>query len=295
MRRPDLGALEEPGQPFRTPALAAMGACPVNVRLERRVGRLESIQRQGTDDVGGIDQPADRREGQRPDGGRGLSAVDQRQTLLGLENDGFEAGFGQAPARGDPPAVDDRFTLADQDQGQVRQGRKITRGADRTLAGNDRVDPVVEQIEDSVRQQRATPRVPGRQHVGPQQEHRPNDRFWKRVADAAAVGSHEIELKVGQPVIVDPNLGELAEPRIDAVHHFSRRQDLLDNRPRTDHPLPSLIFESYRRLTERHRFDIFDRQCPAIDPYGFRIVHRPSTGRSVSPGRPPVSRPAAVS
>ena len=63
----------------------------------------------------------------------------------------------------------------------------------------------------------ANPGESFRQHVGAQRHRRADDRHRQRIADAGGVAAQEIHLQLGERVVRDPHVGEVAEPGVDAV------------------------------------------------------------------------------
>ena len=63
-----------------------------------------------------------------------------------------------------------------------------------------------------------------RQHVGPQRHRCAHDRHRQRIADTGGVTAQQIELQLGERVVRDAHVGEVAEAGVDAVD----RRVLLD-------------------------------------------------------------------
>ena len=78
----------------------------------------------------------------------------------------------------------------------MREGREIAGRPDAALFGHHRVDPVVEQREETVDDHRPAPAVAEREGVGPQQEHRPDDLTRKRSPDAGRMAHQQPALEL---------------------------------------------------------------------------------------------------
>ncbi len=105
MRLANVRAHQQIEQPGRTDALSGVGSRGVHRRVEGGVGPGHGVEGQGADHVDRIEQPASVGNGQRTDCGGRLGAVDQRETLFGLEVKGFESGRRECPAAGKALAV----------------------------------------------------------------------------------------------------------------------------------------------------------------------------------------------
>lgn len=77
--------IEQATDPAGAFTLPWVGPGIVHRAVERSVGSREGVQGQGADDISGAEQPTRVGQGQGADGGRGLRAVDQRQTLFSAE------------------------------------------------------------------------------------------------------------------------------------------------------------------------------------------------------------------
>ena len=128
VRRPDAASVQQAAQVLRGGDLAGMRAGRDEVRIEGGAGAEHRLQAHDADDVGRQDEPPRVREGQAPDAGHQLRAVEQRQPLLGLQHERLEPGSRQdlaAAARAG--AVDGRLALADEHERQVGQRGEVAR------------------------------------------------------------------------------------------------------------------------------------------------------------------------
>ena len=84
---------------------------------------------------------------------------------------GFKPARRSASLPGSAHAVIERLALADDDQGEMRQGRKIAAGAHGTLFGNDGMHASIEQRGEQVQERGTNTAESFGQYVGAQQEH----------------------------------------------------------------------------------------------------------------------------
>ena len=99
----------------------------------------------------------------------------------------------------------------------MRQGRQITRGTDRTLAGNHGRQALVVQGQERVDDFFAHAGEAARQAGGLEQQDQPHHRFRHRLADADRVRSQQLELQDGQVIPGNARGGQLAEAGVDAI------------------------------------------------------------------------------
>ena len=191
----------------------------VNACIERRVAAGETVDRQCADHDRGIEQRFRCEQAVERQRETQLRAVDQREPFLGFERDRFEPRRATHFRAFERASVLQCFAFADQAQRQVRERREIARRADRAAARNHRQHVVVEQREQRIDQLGAHTRDAGSKAVRLEQQHAPHDRRRERLADAARVTAHEIELQLPHLVRGDALVRERAEAGGDAVAH----------------------------------------------------------------------------
>ena len=119
----------------------------MDLREEARPRALQRLDCQGARNVGGLRQTPGPRQTERTEGGHELRPVDEREPLLRLEGDRLEPYLGECCGAAHSLAVDPRFALADEREGEVRQGREVAARADRSPARNVRQDPAVQAFD----------------------------------------------------------------------------------------------------------------------------------------------------
>src|SRR5206468_5455115 len=101
----------------------------------------------------------------------------------------------------------------------MRQRSEIAASAYRAFFWNDRMDAPVEhfakQLDDLVTD---STQAQG-QDIPPQHHHRPHLGLGQRISNSARVAADKIQLKLAQFSMRNPDIGELAESRIDSVDH----------------------------------------------------------------------------
>lgn len=160
------------------------------------------------------------------------------------------------------------------------QRRQIARGAHRAHARHNRVYSGIEEIEDLIHDQRATPRVAGGQHVRPKQEHGTNHVFAEGFAYTTCVRSKQVELELFELVGRNPDLGEPSETRVDSIGDLTRREDVVDDLPGCSHSSAGLVAEIRRRAATRNGFDSLDGQGLSVHQYVRDLTHQSSSERT---------------
>ena len=112
----------------------------------------------------------------------------------------------------------------------MRERRKVAAGPHAAARRHDRVHPGVEHPEQQVNELGAYPGEPDRQAVGAQQQHRPHDLGWKRIAHARRVRADQVALQLGGLPRLDPHIGQVAEPRSHAVDRLTGGNHTFDDR-----------------------------------------------------------------
>ena len=147
------------------------------------------------DHARGPHQPIRIGQHERAERAHHLRPVQQREPLLGLEDERLEAGLAQGADRRHDRATDLDLAEPDERQRQVRERREITRRADAALLRHDRMDAPAEQLEQAIDDERPAAAVAERQGVRAQDEHRPDDLARERRPDAGRVTHQQIRLE----------------------------------------------------------------------------------------------------
>ena len=202
----------------------------MDARIERRVAAGQTIDSQCADHDRSIEQRFGREQAIERQRETQLRPVDERETFLRLQRDRFEPGGAADFGAFEAASVLSGFAFADQAQRQVCERGEIAGRADGAAARDHREHVVVEQREQRVDQFGAYAGDAGREAVRLEQQHAAHERRCERLADAARVTAHEIELQLPDLIRGDALVRECAEAGGDAVadaigahgiaHHF---------------------------------------------------------------------------
>ena len=175
---------------------------------ERPVGPHQRFDRHRRRDVRRAQQHVEVGDGEDEHPEHAVGAVDQRQTLLGLQRDRGDAGGGGR--RG-------ALAFADQGESDVGEWGEVATRAERPVLRNGRGDPGVEQVDDALDDDGADSRVTQRQRPGPQQHHRPDHLVLDRRAHPGGVRADQRALQLLAALGGDHRGGERPEPGGHAV------------------------------------------------------------------------------
>ena len=147
------------------------------------------------------------------------------------------AGASPAAASASRPRITRRIVadrgvaLADEDERQVRERRKVAARADRSAARHARVDAAIEHVDQPLERAAADAGEALGEDVGAQRHRRTHGADRQRLADAGRVAAQQIELERAKRIARDRRLGQRAEAGVDAVDRLHRRRPC-DRRPR---------------------------------------------------------------
>jgi len=217
--RQDGAALQQRAQVGGGRQLARLRADRVDAFLERRRAAAQRLDRQRAADVGGLGEPDRLEDGEAPDRGHDLRAVDQREALLLAQQQRLAPHRRERLRAGHLLAVGgEHLAAADQRQGHVAQRREVAAGADRSLRWDHRREAGVEQRQRLLQQLEPHTGEAEREVVDAQRERQPARRERQRLADAGGVAEQQVGLQRRQLVVGDAHAGELPEAGVDAVH-----------------------------------------------------------------------------
>ncbi|MBA7609554.1 hypothetical protein ES703_16745 [subsurface metagenome] len=177
----------------------------------------QAVNRKGAHNVRYPGQVVQPDPSQHSQGGGNLSAVDEGQTFLGLEDQGLQSQMLQGFRRRDGLAGQNHLPLAHQAKGHMRQGRQITAGSHRALGRDDRQDITVKKRPQLLYDFQTYSTVPLGQGDNFQQHGQADHICIQRRTDTDGMGSDEITLQCLVLVISDPHAAQLAETGVDAV------------------------------------------------------------------------------
>ena len=180
------------------PPLAGEGAQRVDTRIKGGAVGLERFQSQRRRGVGPKQQLPGRPHRHNPDPGHDLSAVDEGQSFLRPERQGFQSCRRERLGARQQPVPDIRLAFTRQDQGHVGQRRQVPAGAQRALGRDGRMDAFVEQVY----QQRYRPglytRMPATERIYAQEHGRPHVRHRQVGTYARGVAAQDVNLQLGR-------------------------------------------------------------------------------------------------
>ena len=156
-------------------------------------------------------------------------------------------------------SVDEQLAAADEREREVRERGQVARRAERTLLGHDGDQVAVQHLDHALDDLGADARVPEREHVRAEQQHRARLLARERRPDGGGVRTHDPELERVCLVGFDALVRERAEPGRHAVDGLVGRDGAFDHVARGTDP-------ARRRGTEldlgaeRHLDDVLERR-----------------------------------
>ena len=139
--------------------LPRMAAQALNARIEWRHRAFRRVHAERAGDQRGLVQILDSEHVHQRNRGRGLGAVQQRESFLGRQDHRLQTDARQALVSRQRPAIDHHLTHAQQHRRHMRQRRQIARCADRTLGRDARQHIGVEQFKQGLDHDQANARV----------------------------------------------------------------------------------------------------------------------------------------
>ena len=171
-----------------------------------------------------------------PASARPSSAVDACVPLMSASPSFGASVAADSPARASAAAPGSRPDSCHASPSPTRTSARCASGARSPLAPTEPRDgttgwtPLVQQRDQQFERLDADAGEPLRQHVGAQRHHRAHDGHRQRFADAGRVTAQQVQLQLRQRVGGNRDLGEVAEPGVDAVGR--RRRAARTRRPR---------------------------------------------------------------
>jgi hypothetical protein len=270
----------------------------VNPRVERHVGPHERLETHRSADV---DEPRERRrivDQERRQRRHHVGAVQERQSLLHLEDQRWQPRRPERLPRRPAHAADHRVALADEARRDVGQWGKVAGCPHGPAAGHHRQDAVLETSHQPLDHHGTDAGVTAGQRRGEQQEHRASLLGPERVADSGRVRQDEIPLK--GPTGLGGNCGvfELPDAGGDAVDHFAGPIEPFEGGTASLEPVHNLGAEPHGRGAAGHRDHVGHRECAAQSDHRRsaprdRVNHiaRQHTARPHDPSPGPARRP----
>jgi hypothetical protein len=218
-----------------------------------------------------------------------LGAVDERETFLGLELDGLDAGSAQRVGRRRPhrpsPTAGRRVghcdvALPHHRVGDVRQGRQVAARPDAALLRHHGVDAGVQHPGNGLRHRSACAAGLPQQHVGTQQHRRADHVGGKRLSHPGHVTPNEVALQLEELVGGNTYVGQLAKARIHAVDRLPGSQHALHRRAGTVGALRGLAadLDGGKLASDRDHIGDGEGITGEYDSLGHHWQYRPLTG-----------------
>ena len=157
------------------------------------------------------------------------------------------------------------FAFANEHEPEVRQRREVAARPDRSARRHDRVYPAIDQRQQQLQGLDANSGKPFREHIGAQRHRRADDRHRQRIADAGGVTAQEIHLQLGERVVRDPHVGEVAEPGVDAVRRRVVVGGLVNDHACRADAIARHVAEGELLVAVRNRDEIVERERLAVE------------------------------
>ena len=255
--------------------LARLTAKLRHTRVERLGRTLERVGRQRTGRKRRREHPLAAEQGIEGDGGAGLRAVDQRQTLLRAELQRREAETRQRVGRAHHLPADIDRAIAHQRCRHVRKRREVARRADASLRRDQRHGVTIEQRLERVDDFAANAGVAAAEADQLENDHQPGDVARQRIAEAGAMRQDQVGLQLRQPMRGDSRVGEDAEACVDAIDGVAVRDDAVDGRARLRR-----CGSGRRRRGDAGAPDQSSRRMDERDALRVELHQRPTIGKS---------------
>ena len=208
--------------------LTGLATHPVNALIERCVAALQRIDRHGARNQSGGKHVFRTEETGERERRRHLGAIDERQTFLGLQLDGFESRQLQTFRCRQHRAAHAHSAHAQQRGAQVRQRGEIARGADRTLCGDQRVDLTLEQRHQRIDELLSHTGMAARQGIDLERQNQAYDRIRQGFTDAGRMRQDEVPLQQFELFRRNARLRKQAEAGVDAIGRIAGLDDPVD-------------------------------------------------------------------
>ena len=199
------------------------------------------------------------------DGGHDLRAVDERKALLGRKLNGRKPGQLHCPFSGHDRVLIFRFALAQHDQHDMRQRRKIAARAERALLRDHRMHAAVQHGKQRFERRQADAGIAACKRVAPQQHRPAHDLARQRRAHAAGMADDQIALKRSCLLLGDKRVGKFAEAGRQTVDHGLLRKLFVHVGPCPVDFFLRRFGNSHLLVVSGHRDDLLDRQLHAVE------------------------------
>ncbi len=255
--------------------LAGLAAQGVDARIERGVGSLQRIDRQGARRQAGREHRLGREQARQRQRRRTLGAVQQRQTLLGAERQRRQARARQRRFGLQRLAIHPRLSHADQGAGHMGQRRQIAGRPDRSLGRNAGQDVGVDQGDQGLQRLAPDARCAARQGGDLQHHQQPRDRIGQQRTDAAGMAQHQILLKGFKVLRRNAGVGQEAESGVHPIDGAALSHDRRHGRRAPFHIGPGAGRDGHHHRAVQHGAKLGQGQGRVADgQHGHRQAFR---------------------
>ncbi len=171
-------------------------------------------------------------------------------------------------------ALEEGLAFAHHQEGDLAHGREIAAGADRALFADHRGDPGIEHGDQGLGDLGSAARVAVGVDVGSQQHGAADPVLGAGFADPGGVVVDQVFLKLADLLVIQDDLGELADAGVDAVHDLARRDPLFEKRTAVNDPCAGIgvKFDLFAVAGDGH--DVLDREVLAGDGDGHERLQK---------------------
>ena len=222
----NLTALEQLSHASRRDNLSFMRTHLMHCVGERCCESVVGIERHGSNLVSPIAQAVRLRESPNRERTHVLRAVEQCQTLLRCELDRLPVELAEHLLATYHLAVYLHFAKTDERKREMSQWHEVARCTERALHVHNRINIVVEEVDESVHGYELTAREAVAERLYLQEQHHLHDVVRHAVARAAGVRHHKVNLQLRQIVGTDAHVAERAEARRHTIYRCSSLRNL---------------------------------------------------------------------
>jgi hypothetical protein len=152
------------------------------------------------------------------------------------------------------------FAYAKECSGDMCERAEVTACANASALGDDRVDAVVEEIDEALQRDAPDTAEAAGESLDPQEHHASDNHLRQRVPNAAGMGDHEPVLQLLCIVCRDARVAIGAEAGGDTVDALSRAGGAGNDVGGAVYAEGRIVREFHLQVAEEHRFDLRCRQ-----------------------------------
>ena len=206
--------------------LAGMRPHAVDAGIEGGARATQGLHAERRHHVGGQEESLRIVQHQAGGTSHEMGAVEHAERVLRLQRNGLEAGGLERIGARPPLAFPEHLSLADQHQADVRGWREIAAGAQGTLLGHQRIDVVVEEVDQPFGHHEADAGGALAELVDADKHPGAHQFFWKWRTNADRVAHQQVALQLAGVGRRDPDVLERANPGGQSIDH-----PILGNQP----------------------------------------------------------------